>query len=217
MSGRSINTLDFLLDESVPVSSQSKEAYKKCMSGEAIYYGAIPLGLLSYVSINAICNYKKLGLVGKAISLSFGVFGYNVGKVSYAGNCAKKYVPEFPELMRAKIDAIHRRRDQYMNQIEGEHWTEDQATSSNYDTSFDDNSNQFSDDNIDISSDTLETDKPINLKQHTTYEELRRQNRKVYYGQAPYYQSRRPVEQKKPVKDMELLEDDSTFIMEDMK
>ncbi|XP_078041610.1 uncharacterized protein LOC144472417 isoform X2 [Augochlora pura] len=188
------------------------------MRGEAIYYGGIPMGLISLLSVNAISNHRKMGIMGKVISISFGIMGYNLGRFTYAGTCARKYVPEFSELMRAKLNAMSREKDHNMENIESNTlWSDDQATSSNYDASFDNDSNKFSDDNSDISNDTLGIEKPINLKQHVTYEELRKQNRGHYYGQMPYYQSQQPVKQKKSAEDTELLEDDSNFNMENMR
>ncbi|XP_076650117.1 uncharacterized protein LOC143357475 [Halictus rubicundus] len=209
MSREASDFLEIILrgSESVEVSPKSKEEFKNCMSTEAIYRGGIPWGLVSAISIYGMCSYHKVSTMMKLVTIPFGIMGYNFGRLAYSQTCATKYIPELPDILRAKAMEMQRRTGQETKLIESnEFWTGGQTTSNESNTTFEDDSNQFPDASSDTDKETLEKSKPTESKQRVTYEELRKQNRAPHYGK---YQSWQPVKEKAPTPDPELLDEES--------
>ncbi|XP_076286771.1 uncharacterized protein LOC143212179 [Lasioglossum baleicum] len=207
MSNAAADSLEFMLrgTESVHVSQESKDAFKNCMNTEAIYKAGIPWGTFTAICVYGMCSYHKVKPMMKLVTIPFGIMGFNLGRLTYSQTCATKYVPELPDLLRAKLLDMQRRNAQDNKLFESnELWSEDQTSSNEFNTTSGDNSNQFPDASSDT--DTPETSKLNEPKQRVTYEELRRQNRIPYYGG---FRSRQPVQEKVPTADPELLDEES--------
>ncbi|XP_054012566.1 OCIA domain-containing protein 1 isoform X1 [Hylaeus anthracinus] len=189
---------------------ETREAYKKCMESDAIYKSALPYGLTAAGVSYVVSSTLKFGQVGHVITAIMGLVGYTLGRVKYSVVCLEKHAPSiFQMITREKFSQkggmSHDSFDQESVLSESFGNSKENALAWNtYDTSG--NSSEFVTTSNDLGEE-LSTDVPINLKPHTTYEDLRRQNRAEYYKK---YHGHGPTQRDRPVQDIELLED-TTF------
>lgn len=187
---------------------ETRDAYSKCMSTEAVFLSAIPLGALSAFTTYKLIPFKPSSTVGRVSIAVMGLLGYTVGRVYYSIVCLEKHAPSVANMMKNRKDfdrSNYNRRSQPMNfgQL-----TEQQPAWNSLDT--------YSDSNIELddqigtfndSGEELLSDKPIDLKPRVTYDTLRNKNRAEYYNN---YQGYRIAAKEKPKPDKELM-DDSDF------
>ena len=187
---------------------ETRDAYTKCMSTEAVFFSAIPLGALSAFATYKLVPFKPSSMVGRVSIAFMGLLGYTVGRVYYSIVCLEKHAPSVANMMKNRKGfdmSNYNQRGEPMNSFSE---STDQQTApawNSLDTyqdsniGLDEQLNTFND-----SGEELLSDKPINLKPRVTYDTLRNKNRAEYYSN---YQSYRFTPKEKPKPDKELVDD----------
>ncbi|XP_015438195.1 PREDICTED: uncharacterized protein LOC107193304 [Dufourea novaeangliae] len=210
-----LNQLDLLeMIKNLPLDRRAN--FDKCMKTEALYNSGLPLGL-GFAAVSYFISKKyKLGTTGTIMTTFAGLSGYIVGKVTYSFHCVQKHLPEIAKIIE---DAkLHRHRKAMEGSfVQPKELTQEfvdnlneEQTWSNYDRHSNDDSNQFIDTSYNSYNEELATEKPINLKERITYDDLRRQSRAMLNEGR---QSYRPMARERPKQNNEFMED-TTFVPE---
>ncbi|XP_076682238.1 uncharacterized protein LOC143376172 isoform X1 [Andrena cerasifolii] len=185
---------------------ETRDAYSKCMSTEAVFFSAIPLGALSAFTTYKLVPFKPSSTVGRVSITIMGLLGYTVGRVYYSLVCLEKHAPSVANMMknRRSFDTSNYNRRSEPTRSFGQ-LTEQQPVWSSLDTYSDSNVGLGDElDTFNNSEEELPSDKPINLKPRVTYDTLRNKNRAEYYNN---YQGYRFAAKEKPKPDKELMDD----------
>ena len=186
---------------------ETRDAYSKCMSTEAVFFSAVPLGALSAFATYKLVPFKPSSTVGRVSIAVMGLLGYTMGRVYYSIVCLEKHAPSVANMMKNRKSfetSNYNRRSEPENSFDRS-TEQPQPVWSSLDTYSD--SNITLNDQLDTYNDSgeeLQSDKPINLKPRVTYDTLRNKNRAEYYSN---YQGYRFTAKEKPKPDKELMED----------